>query len=104
MIYDQSYNDSFHYQAALVITGVVKGSSTEKLYQELGIEHLRSGRWFGKLCLSCKILKSKSPPYLFDLIPSSSRTHTTRNSNNITPFKIRHNFFKDSFFPSVINE
>ena len=30
--------------------------------------------------------------------------HTTRNSDNITPFKVRHNFFKNSFFPSVISE
>ena len=30
--------------------------------------------------------------------------HTTRNSDNITPFKVRHNFFKNSFFPSVIIE
>ena len=30
--------------------------------------------------------------------------HTTRNSNNITPFKARHNFFKKIFFSSVISE
>ena len=30
--------------------------------------------------------------------------HTTRNSDNITPFKVRHNFFKNYFFPSVIIE
>ena len=30
--------------------------------------------------------------------------HTTRNSDNITPFKDRHNFFKNSCFPSVISE
>ena len=29
---------------------------------------------------------------------------TTRNSDNITPFKVRHNLFKNSFFPSVIIE
>ena len=111
VIYDQSYNDSFHaklesyqYKAALAMTGAIKGSSTEKLYQELGIEHLRSRRWFRKLCLFYKIIKSKSPPYLFNLIPRSSRLHTTRNSDNITPFKVRHNFFKNSFFPSVISE
>ena len=46
-----------------------------------------------------KILKNKSPPYLFNLISSSSRMHTTRNSNNITPFKVRH-----IFFASVISE
>ena len=111
LIYDQSYNDSFHaklesyqYKAALVMTGTVKGSSTEKLYQELGIEDLRSRRWFRKLCLFYKIIKSESPPYLFNLIPSSSRTHTTKNSDNITTFKVRHNFFKNSYFPSLIRE
>ena len=95
VIYDQSYNDSFHaklvssqYKAALAITGAIKGSSTETLYQELGIQYLRSRRWFRKLCLFYKIIKSKSPPYLFDLIPSSSRLHTTRNSDNIRPLDI----------------
>ena len=29
--------------------------------------------------------------------------HTTRNSDNITPFKVKHNFFKKYFFPSVIS-
>ena len=29
---------------------------------------------------------------------------TTRNADNITPFKVRHNFFKNSFFPTVIIE
>ena len=51
-------------------TIVMKGSSTEKLYQELGIELLRSRRWFRKLCLLYKIIKSKSPLYLFNLIPA----------------------------------
>ena len=111
VIYDQSYKDSFHaklesyqYKAALAMTGAINGSSTEKLYQELGIEHLRLRRWFRKLCLFYKIIKSKSPPYLFNLIPRSSRLHTTRNPDNITPFKVRHNFFRNSFFPSVISE
>ena len=51
VMFDQSYNDSFHaklesyqYKAALAMTGTIKGSSTEKLYQELGVEHLRSRR------------------------------------------------------------
>ena len=34
----------------------------------------------------------------------SSRLHTTRNSDNITPFKVRYNFFKNSFFPSATIE
>ena len=92
------------YKAALAMTVAIKGSSNEKHYQELGIEHLRSRRWFRKRCLFYKIIKSKSPPYLFNLIPSSSRLHTTRNLDNITLFKVRHNFFKNYFTPSVISE
>ena len=49
MIYDQSYNDSFHvklesyqHKTALVMTGAIKESSTQKLYKELGIEHRTS--------------------------------------------------------------
>ena len=30
--------------------------------------------------------------------------HATRNSDNITPFNVRHHFFNNSFFPSVISE
>ena len=85
VIYDQSYNNSFHaklesyqYKAALAMTGAIKRSSTEKLCQELGIEHLPSWRWFRKLCLFYKTIKGKSPPYLFEILPSSSRLHTTK--------------------------
>ena len=48
MVYDQSYNDSFQaklesyqYKAVLAMTEAIKGSSIEKIYQELGIEHRR---------------------------------------------------------------
>ena len=42
IIYDQAYNLSFHqklesiqYNAALAVTGAIRGSSREKLYQKL---------------------------------------------------------------------
>ena len=76
------------FEASSLSNGWSNWSSTERLYQELEIEHLRSRGQFIKLCLFYKILKNKSPPYLFNLIPSSSRMHTTRNSNSITPFKL----------------
>ena len=34
------------YNAALAITGTIRGTSKEKLYQELGIETMKEGRWF----------------------------------------------------------
>ena len=32
------------------------------------------------------------------------RTYNTRNADNITQFKMNHNFFQDSFFSSVVIE
>ena len=57
IIYDQAYNSTFHdklesiqYNACLAITGVIRGTSTEKIYQELGLESLKSRRWCRGLC------------------------------------------------------
>ena len=61
IIYDRAYNTSFHqsvesfqYYAALTITGAVRGTSREKLYQELGFESLQQRRWYRKLCVYLK--------------------------------------------------
>ena len=52
VIYDQSNNsslsdkiESVQYNAALEITSAIRGTSKEKLYQELGLDSLRNRRW-----------------------------------------------------------
>ena len=67
IIYDQTYNESFHHKmesiqcnAALAITGAIRGTSIEKLYQELGLESLRKRRWYRKLCHSGVSLQNTS--------------------------------------------
>ena len=42
------------YKAALVITGAIKGTSRDRLYQELGLESLADRRWSRKLFSSTK--------------------------------------------------
>ena len=42
--------ESIQYDAALAITGAIRGTSSEKLYQELGLESLQQRRWYRKLC------------------------------------------------------
>ena len=37
--------ESVQYKAALVITGGIKSTSRGKIYQELGLEFLKSKRW-----------------------------------------------------------
>ena len=77
ILYDQAFNNSFHdrlvesiqYNACLVITGAIRGTSREKLHQELGLEPLRHRRCYRKLCLFYKVFKNEYPQYLFHLIP-----------------------------------
>ena len=57
--------------------------------------------WFRKLCLFYKIVNDKSPSYLFDYIPSTDRIYNTRNAANVPRIKPKHNFFKNSYIPSV---
>ena len=97
---------SFQNNAAIAITGAIRGTSSAKLFQELGLESLKSRRWLRKLCLFYKIFHEKSPSYLFQLIPPNNNVYATRSSqsNKISSFKTRHKFFKDSFFPAVTSE
>ena len=111
ILYDQAYNASFHqklekiqYNACIAITGAIRGTSKEKIYQELGLESLESRRWFRKLCFFFKILKNNSPDYLFKIIPQRRSAYITRNSDEIPLFKTNHNFNKNSFFPSTTIE
>ena len=56
IIYDKPLNGSLkrkiemvQYNAALIITGAFKGTSRDKIYQELGLESLTDRRWTRKL-------------------------------------------------------
>ena len=71
-IYDKPSNESFskniesiQYNAALAITGAIKGTSRVSLYQELGIEPLSSRRQLRRLSTFYKLFNSKSPSYLY---------------------------------------
>ena len=53
IMYDQAHTASFHqkiesaqYNSALAITGAIRGTSKEKLYQELGLETLKERRCY----------------------------------------------------------
>ena len=49
-----------------------------------------------------KIYKNKSPFYLFNLILEKTSFYATRNVDSIPLIKIKHEFFKSTFFPSTI--
>ena len=111
VVYDRASNESFHqsleslqYNAAIAITGAIRGTSSEKLFQELGLETLKSRRWLRKLCLFYKLIKEKSPAYLFQLIPENNTTYSTRSvpKNQILFFsRQKQTFSKIIFFLKV---
>ena len=57
--------ESIQYNAAIAITGAIRGTSSEKLFRELGLKSLKSRLWLRKLCLFYKTFHKKSPSYLF---------------------------------------
>ena len=93
MIYDQTFNmssqqkmETIQYNAALAITGAIRSSSREKLYQELGLK------------------TPKSSKYLYSIIPIHNMSYRTMQCNKIPAINLKHDFFKNTFFPSTIIE
>ena len=97
VLYDQAFNNSFHakmesiqYNACLAITGAIRGTSREKIYQELGLESLQLRHWYRKLCLFYKVFKNKHPKYRFNLIPVRRTSYATRTVGIIPLIKTKH--------------
>ena len=72
ILYDQAFNLSFQqqlesiqYRACSTITGAIRGASREKINQELGLDSLQSRRWYRKLAMFYKFIRTK---VLFKLI------------------------------------
>ena len=110
IIYDKAYYTSFHqnvekiqYDSTFALTGVIRGTSKGELYQELGLESLEKRRWYRKLCYFYKIFIKQST-YLYNVIPVSSRSYFTWFVENVSSFKKRCGFFKNSLFPSTVIE
>ena len=110
VIYDQPNNnklcdqiESVQYRACLAITGCIKGTSKEKLFQELGLETLRKRRWYRRLVLFYKIYSGDSPSYLQELVPfSDSKREAAKH--NLRSYRTKHDYFENSFFPYCVRE
>ena len=111
IIYDETYSEIFHqkleyiqYNACLALSGAIRESSREKLYHEFSFKSLQRRHWCRKLCLFYKIFKENKYIYLFNLIPTKNSNYNSRNTDKITLFHTKHNFFKNSFLhPLLLN-
>ena len=97
--------ESMQYNATLAITGAWRGTSREKLYQELGWESLSDRRWYRRLVLFFKVINGLAPTYLSSLLPDRrEQRYNLRKTNSILAPKCRTDALKNSFFPHCINE
>ena len=66
-----------------------KGTSTKRLYKDLGLESLSEKRlWYSKLALFYKIVRDIAPSYLQPhLFPKDERTYNTRYK---LKYKLKH--------------
>ena len=102
---DSALLDSVQYEAARLVTGAMKGTSSARLYKKLAWESLSSRRKLHILTQVYKVVKNLVPYYLSELLPklSSERTHyRLRSRENFAQFSCRTFRFQKSFFPSAI--
>ena len=71
IIYDKPFNESFktkiemiQYRSVLVIARAIKGTSRERLYQEIGLESLAGRIWSRKIFFFHTIVNGLLPSYL----------------------------------------
>ena len=72
VIYDKPFSECFknelemvHCDAALIITGAVKGTLCDSIYRELGLESLAERSWSQKTFFFHKIRKCLFPVYIY---------------------------------------
>ena len=87
----------------MAITGAIQSTSREKIYHELGLESLKSRRWYKRLCFMFKKMKELAPNCLSKLIPKCEQNIRTRN-NHIPTYHCRTDCFKYSFFPTTLKD
>ena len=78
----------------MVVTRTTKGTSSEKLYLELGLASFELRCSVRKLCHSCKIFNEKSFSYLFDLITDLNRFTISGIAMNFLQLMLRLNWFQ----------
>ena len=104
MIILQMKVESVQYNVALAITGAIRGSSRERLYQEIGLESIHDRwRWYRKHCFYYKIRHNLCTRYLIDLLPAEASSCYRLRSNQLTKIPYtRTDRFKSTFVPSSI--
>ena len=92
----------FHHSIR-VITGAIKGTSTQRLYNESCFTNTIERRDRHCLIIYYKIYHGHTPSYLRELLPPRRNTNTyaLRNRNNLSTIKCKTTTFGNTFIPRM---
>ena len=93
--------EKVQYRDCLAITSEIKGTSRERLYDELGVHSLVKRRWHNKLIFLHKIVNRLLPNYLYyylDLSYQKNYLLMPSSASIIWPVPTRTKSFKRTFF------
>ena len=96
--------ESTQYQAALAVSGAWKGTSQDKIYNELGWETLDERRMFRRLVQFFKIMTNRTPDYL--RLPTQSQhchLYGVRFGNVLKDIECESYRYRNSFFPDSVS-
>ena len=97
--------EQVQYNAAIVVTGAWKGTSRQRLLDELGWETLYDRRRYQRLSHFFSLSRSKTPDYLFQEIPKQRVTeYDLRSIRNFEQDISRTKRYSDSYFNNTLYE
>ena len=93
------------YSAALAVSGAWRGTTRQRLYEEIGWESLYHRRWYRRMCHFFKLVKSRSPGYLFDEISLERQvSYNLRNARDYEVHAPRTYRFSNTYFYNTLFE
>jgi len=97
-----------HKRGGKIVSGAIRGTSSEVIFNELAWETLDTRRDRRKLILYSDIVHNRAPPYLQPHIPQTVQERTQgryqlRNNRNLSQPPARTETFKNSYFPSMVD-
>jgi hypothetical protein len=103
---DSDLLESVQKRAARIVSGGIRGTSSDTLYTELGWQPLHERRKSQCLCLFYRILNGLSPPYLAQYLPEQvghrvGEAYNLRNREDLSTPRARTSLYLNSFFPRM---
>ena len=97
--------EATQYSAALAVSGAWRGTNKSKLYEELGWEYLYHRRWYRRLTHFYKVRNTRSPLYLYNLIPPERHVNYNLRSSHVFESSIeRTTRFSNTYFQNCVHE